>query len=658
MHLDEVASDHLPILIDVEGEREIDIKWGRNFRFESFWAKEEESSAIVSKAWEQAGVDSLEESLKKCENELTKWSAEKFGEIPKRIAQIHREIKELKTRRRNPDWRSKKRDLEVELQDLLYKNEQRWKQRSRMEWLREGEKNTKAFHAKATERRRKNTIRKLKDEGGRLHRGQEEVTECLTTYYGDLFESKIDGVGWSVINAVERKVTEEMNQRLMRPFTADEIQTALFQMGATKAPGDDGFPPLFFQKNWNVLAPKVTAELTNFLQEGSFPESLNKTLIALIPKVKNPVSPKDYRPISLCTVLYKIFSKTIANRLKGILDNLICESQSAFVPGRSIVDNVIAAFECFFTMKKKTKGEKGYLALKLDMAKAYDRVEWGFLERIMRKLGFDEKWIKLIMSCVSSVSYAVLVNGHKSHFFKPGRGLRQGDPLSPCLFLLCSERLSAIVNKYEKEGKIHGIKISNRAPVISHLLFADDCVLFSRANINEARRLKEILKLYESESGQLVNFTKSEIYYSSNIKEDKRRDLCADMGIREVDKLAKYLGLPTMIGRSKKVVFQRLQERFRSKLTNWKSRYFSDAGKEILIKSIAQAQATYAMSVFRIPEGIIEDLHKLMANYWWGQKRSERRIHWKRWEKLCKRKEEGGMGFRDLRIFNKAMLAK
>ncbi|CAL1356961.1 unnamed protein product [Linum trigynum] len=113
-----------------------------------------------------------------------------------------------------------------------------------------------------------------------------------------------------------------------------------------------------------------------------------------------------------------------------------------------------------------------------------------------------------------------------------------------------------------------------------------------------------------------------------------------------------------MIGRSKKVVFQHLQERVRSKLTNWKSRYFSDAGKEILIKSTAQAQATYAMSVFRIPEGIIDDLHKLMANYWWGQKRSERRIHWKIWEKLCKRKEEGGMGFRDLRIFNKAMLAK
>ncbi|CAL1407079.1 unnamed protein product [Linum trigynum] len=155
------------------------------------------------------------------------------------------------------------------------------------------------------------------------------------------------------------------------------------------------------------------------------------------------------------------------------------------------------------------KGERGFIALKLDMAKAYDRVQWVFLERVMARLGFDDRWIKLIMNCVSSVSYAVLVNGHKSRFFNPGRGLREGDPFSPYLFLLYAEGLSALINKNGKEKKIHGLKICNRAPVVSHLLFADDCIIFARASLEEAEKLKEILMDYEKESGQMVNLDKS-----------------------------------------------------------------------------------------------------------------------------------------------------
>ncbi|CAL1392116.1 unnamed protein product [Linum trigynum] len=658
LHLEGVVSDHLPILIDPFGEKEEEIRWGKCFRFESFWAKDEESGEIIKEAWEEASWNTLDQSLKSCERKLKSWSETKFGEIPRRISQIRRSLQGMKLQKKNSTWRTRKRQLELELQDLLYKNEQRWKQRSRMEWLKEGEKNTKAFHAKASERRKKNTIKKLQDDQGRIHKGQEEVTGCLFQYYSKLFESRADQNCWKVIDAIEKKVTEEMNQKLLRPFTAEEIQAALFQMDATKAPGDDGFPSLFFQKNWSTIAPKVTEELTGFLNGGSLPTELNRTLIALIPKVKNPISPKEYRPISLCSILYKVLSKTITNRLKGVLNDLICEAQSAFVPGRSITDNVIAAFECFSTMKNKNKGDKGLLALKLDMAKVYDRVEWIFLERVMVKLGFDEKWIKLIMNCVSSVSYAVLVNGHKSNFFNPGRGLRQGDPLSPYLFLLCAEGLSALINKSGKEKKIHGLKICNRAPVVSHLLFADDCIIFARATVEESKKLKEVHEDYEKESGQMVNLDKSEIYFSKNTLNNRRQEICQVLKIKERDKLAKYLGLPTMVGRSKKSVFSNLRDRVRNKLMNWKNRYFSEAGKEILIKSIAQAQTTYAMSVFRIPDGILDDIHSLIANFWWGQKGNERRIHWKRWEKLCKKKNQGGIGFRNLKVFNTVILAK
>ena len=151
---------------------------------------------------------------------------------------------------------------------------------------------------------------------------------------------------------------------------------------------------------------------------------LNKTNIALIPKIKDPTKMSDFQPISLCNVSYKIISKMLANRLKPILSTIISENQSAFVPGRLITDNVLIAFEIMHYLKKRKGGKDSYMVVKLDMSKAYDRVEWGFLEKIMKKMGFDDKWISLIMKCISTISYAVLINGEAHGCITPTRGLR------------------------------------------------------------------------------------------------------------------------------------------------------------------------------------------------------------------------------------------
>ena len=183
---------------------------------------------------------------------------------------------------------------------------------------------------------------------------------------------------------------------------------------------------------------------------------------------------RDLRPIALCTVIYKIIAKVLANRPKVVLPIIIAHSQSAFVLGRSIVDSVLVAFELIHFLKTRKKGSWGWAALKIDISKAYVRIDWGNLEKIMWKLGFSEQWIKMIMLRVTSVTFHVLVNGEEVCPIFPKRGLRQGDPLFPYLFILCAKVLSTLILKAEHSGQLHGCKISRSTPPISHLLFADD----------------------------------------------------------------------------------------------------------------------------------------------------------------------------------------
>lgn len=229
------------------------------------------------------------------------------------------------------------------------------------------------------------------------------------------------------------------------------------------------------------------------IQDGILPSHLNETSVVLIPKKKSPVSVSDLRPISLCNVVVKIITKVMANRMKHMLDCVVSECQSAFIPGRAITDNIMVGYEMIHYLNRKRRGNSGCMALKIDMSKAYDRIEWDYLRELLSKMGFNDWWVHLVLQCVNSVSYTITHGFREMGPVVPSRGLRQGDPLSRYLFILCAEGLSALLRKYEAQKWIHGIKVCRNAPSVSHLLFADDSYLFCNASENEALRMGELL---------------------------------------------------------------------------------------------------------------------------------------------------------------------
>jgi hypothetical protein len=255
------------------------------------------------------------------------------------------------------------------------------------------------------------------------------------------------------------------------------------------------------------------------------PEEVNHIAIVMIPKKNDPEELKDFRPISLCNVIYKVVSKCIANRLRQILDMIISPTQSAFIPGRLISDNALMAFECIHAIQTGGVARSKFCAYKLDMAKAYDRVDWSFLEGVLAKLGFHSKWIRWVMACVTSVRYSIRFNGHMLDSFSPSRGLRQGDPLSPYLFLFVADGLSCLIRKEIDAGALHELKICRRAPGISHLFFADDSLLFFEASVQQATVIKSILDIYEKSTGQLVSLGKCSIMFGAQCNPDVQTEI-------------------------------------------------------------------------------------------------------------------------------------
>ncbi|XP_042029874.1 uncharacterized protein LOC121776772 [Salvia splendens] len=247
------------------------------------------------------------------------------------------------------------------------------------------------------------------------------------------------------LSLLHRLPPSESLAALPEPPDADEVKRAVFDISANSAPGPDGYSALFFQACWSIVGSDVVDAVRQFFGGAFLPRSFTATSIVLIPKKPIPESWGDYRPISLCNVINKVITKILSKRLAPLLPRVVASNQSGFVKGRLLNDNVLLAQEMFHELQRSTPAPN--VAIKIDMAKAYDRVQWPFLLKVLKHMGFPEPWVDLIKRCIGSCWFSILVNGAPAGCFKSTRGLRQGDPISPALFVLAADYLSRLLDK-------------------------------------------------------------------------------------------------------------------------------------------------------------------------------------------------------------------
>lgn len=335
----------------------------------------------------------------------------------------------------------------------------------------------------------------------------------------------------SYTKVIQPCISLEDNERLLTNVSDLEVHNAVRSIGALKAPGSDGVHAIFYQNCWDNTKDHLKNLVDDFFNHNMSLKEINHTNIALIPKVNGPEIVSQFRPISLCNVAYKIITKIIINRLKPILSKCISKNQGAFALGRSISDNILIAHELFNDFKRR-KGSRGTMAVKLGLEKAYDVLDWSYIKACLLQFGFSIGWCDIIMNCITSSSFSVLVNGSPSDFITPSRGIRQGDPLSPYIFILCMKPFIRHCNALASASKTNvGILSSPRGFRISNLVFADDCLIFAKVTLVAARNINKLLISFSKVSGQKINFHKSTVYFSNNVSASSRSNLSNIMQI-------------------------------------------------------------------------------------------------------------------------------
>ncbi|MFS7926579.1 putative RNA-directed DNA polymerase [Helianthus anomalus] len=496
------------------------------------------------------------------------------------------------------------------------------RQKSRIRWALEGDENSAFFHNIINSNISSNRLNGLMIDGEWVTNPILVKKALFEFFHHQFTEPMILRPELVCPNLVS--ISDSEANSLIAPFSLDEIKEAVWGCEGDRAPGPDGFNFKFIKRCWSEFQEDFMKLFNQFHAEGSINKGWSSSFIALIPKVKDPLGPSDFRPISLIGVVNKVISKVLVNRLKGVMDKLISEQQSAFLSGRSIMDGPLMLNEIWSWLKKsKRKG----MFFKVDIHKAYDSVNWGFLDSVMAQMNFPSRWRAWVMATLHSAKASVLVNGSPTGEFECTRGLRQGDPLSPFLFVIVMEALTGIMAKAVSVGLFEGINIPYDGPAISHLIYADDVMFLGGWNQSNINNLRRLLRCFYLASGLKVNIRKCSIY-GIGVSDQEVQNMANFLSCKQGSFPFKHLVL--MVGANMNLVrnWKSVVEVFRNRLSLWKAKTLSYGGRITLIKSVLNSLPTYYLLLYKAPIQVLDSLDKIRRVFFWGGSEEKAKMNW------------------------------
>ncbi|XP_010544463.1 PREDICTED: uncharacterized protein LOC104817082 [Tarenaya hassleriana] len=468
----------------------------------------------------------------------------------------------------------------------------------------------------------------------------QEAYDKLTTTQAALFESPSTALAieeqrlrrhWNILAAAEERFYKQKLKKLLGVTgldnymqgllsipTAAEVQKTLTSMPNNKAPGPDGYPKEFYVNTWSIVGDGLVKAVQEFFSSGQMLGQINATMISLIPKRTGADSLSDFRPISCCNTIYKIISSILASRLKPILEKLISRNQAAFLKRRLMLENILLAAELIRDYNRPSAQPQAML--KIDIRKAFDTIKWSFITKILHAIGLPTTFVGWIKTCITTPKFSISVNGEPAGYFPGGRGLRQGDPISPYLFILSMEVLSRMLDESARQGKLKPQQ-GCVDPLITHLSFADDVIIFSAANRESITEIKDVLYQFESFSGLKINQSKSDLFICG-LPEAEASNLTSLLGIRRGNLPIRYLGVPLSPWKLSKQDYQPLLDKINSKIQSWTTIFLSYAGK----------------------------VDSICAKFLW--KSGNTGAHRVSWANICLPKMKGGLGLRKLEDIN------
>lgn len=669
-HLPRIQSDHCPLVLSLFEER----KYYGSFKFQRQWIQEQFFKETMENEWHIFQADTpwhrLYGRLKHVKRKLKEWSKETRKEKQQQRINLEESICRLDKEIQN-GWSEVKhaeyKRVQEQLNDLITQEEGTLRDKARVKWLKEGDRNTTYFHACIKERNYQ-TKWNFKLHDGTYSSNPDILGPLAVDYYSQILTAdnntplihplrfpQEERIQSDLLEYIPSLITVEHNAELCKEPQWEEILMAIKGLDPDSAPGPDGFNGHFYQANAEIMKEDIIAVVQDFFGGNPMPKCITSTLIVLIPKKKNPQSFKDLRPISLCNFTYKIIAKILNDRLVCLLPLVISKEQSGFVQGRAIHENVAIAQEMVNELDRKAIVN---MMIKVDMEKAYDRMEWGFILKVLERFGFSNRWSDMIFRCMSNNWFTLLVQGAQHGFFKSTRGLRQGDPLSPSIFILAqdafSRKLNHLMNMTPFIGRFKG---DNNFGGVSHLLYADDMIIFMEGNQRSLEYLKNLLQEYEVYSGQKVNVEKTRVIVSNKLEPSKKELIKQITGFSFANLPVKYLGTPLFKGRSRIHYFDEMVDAIANKVQNWKTKFLSQGGKLTLIKSVLSSMLIHTISMTKVPKTVIQRINSILAKFMWS-KGDGHGSHWVKWQNICMPLEEGGLGVRNLEQTMQALQTK